>query len=143
MKVYTGGTFDLFHSGHVRFLRRASGFGPVTVALNRDSFIRRYKGSASIMSFDERAEVLLGCEYVERVIENSGDEDSRIAIDAVRPDLIAIGSDWATRDYYGQMSFDQKWLDEREIAICFIPYTRNISTSELKERMRSSGENLR
>ena len=58
MIVYTGGTFDLFHSAHVRFLkacrRLAGSDGAVVVALNTDAFIQAYKGSAPIMSFDER-----------------------------------------------------------------------------------------
>jgi hypothetical protein len=37
------------------------------------------------------------------------------------PDIIAIGSDWAVKDYAKQMNFDQDWLDARGIALIFIP----------------------
>ena len=33
-RLYTGGTFDMFHFGHVRFLKMCAQLGDVTVALN-------------------------------------------------------------------------------------------------------------
>ena len=134
--VYTGGTFDLLHSGHVSFLRRCSEIGSVTVALNTDEFIEAYKGKSPVMSYAEREAVLLGLKYVSAVIPNVGGADSRVSIDLVSPDFVVIGSDWAKRDYYKQMGFSQDWLDERGIALCYIPYTQGISTTEIKRRMK-------
>jgi len=136
LSVYTGGTFDLFHSGHVELLRRCAEFGSVTVALNTDEFIEAYKGRKPVMSYEERETVLLGCRWVDSVIPNMGGSDSRIAIDLVQPDLVVIGSDWAMRDYYTQMGFDQAWLDARGIGLCYVPYTKGISTTDIKTRMR-------
>jgi glycerol-3-phosphate cytidylyltransferase len=133
--VYTGGTFDLYHAGHVRFLQRCSQLGPVTVSLNTDEFIEAYKGKPPVLSYSDRAEVLLSSRYVDQVVPNSGGSDSRIAIEAVMPDIIAIGSDWARRDYYTQMAFDQDWLDDRGIALMYIPYTQGISSTAIKERV--------
>jgi glycerol-3-phosphate cytidylyltransferase len=135
LMVYTGGTFDLFHSGHVNFLKRCSELGSVTVALNTDEFIEEYKGKAPVMSYAERQEVLLGCKYVSAVIPNFSGSDSRPAIEVVSPDIVAIGSDWARKDYYTQMAFDQNWLDDRGIALIYIPYTKNVSSTAIKERM--------
>ena len=136
MTVYTGGTFDLVHSGHVNFLRRCAMIGDVTVALNTDEFIEAYKGKRPIMSYAEREAILLGLRYVERVIPNVGGADSRIAIELVQPDMVVIGSDWARKDYYTQMGFDQDWLDQRDIGLCYIPYTKGISTTDLKGRLK-------
>ena len=133
--IYTGGTFDLYHAGHVRFLQRCSQLGPVTVSLNTDEFIESYKGKPPVLSYSDRAEVLLSSRYVDKVVPNSGGSDSRIAIEAVMPDIIAIGSDWARRDYYTQMAFDQDWLDDRGIALMYIPYTQGISSTAIKERV--------
>jgi len=136
LKVYTGGTFDLLHRGHVSFLKRCSEIGDVTVALNTDEFIERYKGKPPIMSYAEREAVLLGLRYVSDVVPNVGGADSRISIDLAKPDFLVIGSDWARRDYYKQMMFDQDWLDERGIALCYIPYTDGISTTNIKGRLK-------
>lgn len=139
MKVYTGGTFDLLHSGHVNFLKQCSRiageYGEVIVSLNTDEFIFSYKKKTPVMSYAEREAVLLGCRYVHRVIPNSGNEDSRQAILTVQPDMVAIGSDWARKDYYKQMMFTQDWLDQNNIILCYIPYTKNVSTTELKRRI--------
>ena len=135
LKVYTGGTFDLFHAGHVNFLRECSRFGAVTVALNTDEFIQAYKGKPPVMSYQERAEVLLACRYVDDVVPNFDGADSKTAIDWVAPDVVIVGSDWAVRDYYAQMGFTQSWLDQRGISLCYIPYTQGISSTDIKARI--------
>ena len=135
LKVYTGGTFDLFHAGHVKFLERCRQFGKVTVALNTDEFIATYKGKPPVMSYQERAEVLLACRFVHDVVPNFDGADSRTAIEWVEPDLIVIGSDWAVRDYHKQMGFDQAWLDQRGIGLCYLPYTQGVSSTDIKARI--------
>lgn len=143
--VYTGGTFDLFHSAHVRFLkacRRLAGQdGEVIVALNTDAFIQAYKGKPPIMSFAERKEVLLGCKYVDAVISNIGGADSKPSIEQVMPDFIVIGDDWARKDYYAQMQFSREWLDQLEIQLVYVPYTPGISTTDLKARITAGKVN--
>jgi glycerol-3-phosphate cytidylyltransferase len=133
--IYTGGTFDLFHAGHVEFLRRCKDFGHVTVALNTDEFIADYKGKPPVMSFQERLSVLEACKYVDRVIPNSNGADSKPSILYSQANLIVIGSDWARRDYYKQMGFTQDWLDQYGIGLAYIPYTANISSTIIKQRM--------
>ena len=133
--VYTGGTFDLFHRGHANFLQRCKEIGDVTVALNTDEFIWEYKNKMPVMSYTEREEVLLACRYVDRVIPNFGGANSKPSIELVQPDIVIIGSDWARKDYYAQMQFDQDWLDQRGIALCYIPYTDGISSTKVKGRL--------
>jgi glycerol-3-phosphate cytidylyltransferase len=139
LKVYTGGTFDLFHSGHVNFLRRcyeiAGTTGQVVVSLNTDSFIQEYKTKPPVCNDQERYDVISSCKYVDEVIWNSGGTDSKPAILYVKPDVIAIGSDWALKDYYKQMDFEQSWLDKLNISLIYIPYTKGISSTEIKTRL--------
>jgi glycerol-3-phosphate cytidylyltransferase len=137
LKVYTGGTFDLFHSGHVNFLKRCqqiSGVdGQVVVALNTDEFIYDYKKKKPVLTFDQRKDVLESCRYVNQVVSNVGGSDSKKTIEMVDSvDVIAIGSDWARKDYYAQMQFDQNWLDEKNISLIYIPYTKGISSTFIK-----------
>lgn len=138
MKVYTGGTFDILHFGHVNFLKQCAKLGEVVVSLNTDWFIEHYKGKRPVMSFDERKRSLEECQYVSKVIENGGNADSKIAIMKVKPDIIAIGDDWAKKDYYAQMNFTQKWLDDHDILLVYLPYTKDISTTEIKRRICES-----
>lgn len=136
LTIYTGGTFDLPHSGHVNFLRMCAQLGKVTVALNTDEFIEQYKGKPPVMSYEEREAVLLEFKSVDWVIPNWGGADSKEAINSVCPDIIAIGSDWARKDYYKQMQFDQDYLDENHISLIYIPYTQGISSTEIKRRLK-------
>ena len=133
--VYTGGTFDLFHSGHANFLERCSELGSVIVSLNTDEFIQAYKGKPPIISYEDRRKVLLSCRSVSDVIPNYGGADSKPAIEMTAPDILAIGSDWARRDYYAQMGFTQDWLDDRGISLIYIPYTAGISSTAIKARL--------
>jgi glycerol-3-phosphate cytidylyltransferase len=136
--VYTGGTFDLFHAGHVNFLKEAKALGDwLIVALNRDEFVSRFK-RAPICSFLERYYVLKSCRYVDIVITNHKDEYSGAAIDIARPDIIAIGDDWKDRNYLGQLGIDQKFLDDRNIELKYIPYFKGISSTEIIRRINES-----
>jgi glycerol-3-phosphate cytidylyltransferase len=143
LKVYTGGTFDCFHVGHVNFLRqcavlagqRAAPSWEVTVSLNTDEFVKSYKGQPSVVDFEDRKKILEACRYVSRVVTNLGGPDSKPAIMQARPDIIAIGTDWVTRDYYEQMGFTQKWLDQRGIVLAYLPRLEGVSTTELRTKM--------
>ena len=58
--VYVEGVFDLFHSGHVNFLKAAREQGDrLIVALVSDQDVCTYK-PAPIVSFEERKKVVVG-----------------------------------------------------------------------------------
>lgn len=139
MITYTGGTFDLFHAGHVFLLREcrklAGPEGQVVVALNTDTFVATYKGKPPVCSYAEREAVLLACRHVDEVIKNSHGADSKPAIEAVNPDLLVIGVDWALKDYYAQMGFTPQWLDERGISLIYVPHPQPLSSTAIKTRL--------
>lgn len=139
MRIYAGGTFDLFHWGHVELLRRlkdmAGKDGQVIVSLNTDEFIEEYKGKKPVMSYDERKIVLESCRYVDEVVRNTGGSDSRPAILESDVDFVIVGTDWCERDYMKQMSFTREWLEQNNIGFGYIPYTSGISTTDIKKRL--------
>jgi glycerol-3-phosphate cytidylyltransferase len=134
--LYTGGTFDLFHAGHVDLLRQCKRLADeVVVSLNTDEFVESYKGNPPVMSFSERKRILESCRYVDRVIENEGGADSKPAILSVQPNIIAIGVDWAVKDYYKQMQFTKEWLDSQGITLVYIPHLQVLSSTQIKKRV--------
>jgi glycerol-3-phosphate cytidylyltransferase len=140
LRVYTGGTFDLFHVGHLNLLKRcyeiAGLNGQVIVSLNTDEFIEKYKNKKPLISYEDRKAILESCRYVDSVIENYGNEDSKESIVLAQLiDIVAIGSDWARKDYYKQMNFTQDWLDEQGISLIYIPYTKGISSTSIKQKI--------
>jgi cytidyltransferase-like protein len=134
--VYTGGTFDGLHVGHLELLetcRKIAGpQGRVVASLNRDEFVVRYKRRAPVHPYAVRAELLRSCRFVDLVVCNVGDENSGIAIDVIRPDVIAIGDDWQDKDYLGQLGITEEWLEARRLYIEYIPRTRGVSSSMLR-----------
>jgi len=136
VRVYVGGTFDLFHTGHVNLLRgahRLAGEDPeVVVALNTDEFVEAYKGRRPVISYSDRAEVLRACRYVDIVIPNVGGADSKPTLMSVRPDLLVVGSDWRDKDYHAQIGASPKWLANRGINLVFLPYTPFISSTSIR-----------
>ncbi|HDZ9245211.1 TPA: adenylyltransferase/cytidyltransferase family protein, partial [Vibrio cholerae] len=63
--VITYGTFDLFHVGHVRLLKRLSELGDrLIVGISSDEF-NELKGKKSFFSYEERAEIVLSSKYVD------------------------------------------------------------------------------
>lgn len=138
-KVYTGGTFDLFHDGHVELLWYcrlfAGASGQVIVALNTDEFVERYKGERPVLNYKQRATILKATSYVDVVIPNEGDEDSKPAILKARPDLIVIGMDWLEKDYCKQMGFTPQWLTDNKISLAYVPRTSGESTTSIKRRV--------
>lgn len=137
--VYTGGTFDLFHFGHLNFLRQCSMIGDkVVVALNTDDFIERYKGTAPVIEYEHRKAILESCEYVDEVVPNDNGEDSKPTIVKVQPDFIVIGSDWAGKDYYKQMNFTQEWLDDMGIVLIYVPYVGIVTSTKIKEKIKNA-----
>lgn len=67
--VFTNGTFDLLHVGHLRSLVDARSRGDLLlVALNSDSSVRSYKGpNLPIQPQAERAELIAGLRWVDYV----------------------------------------------------------------------------
>ena len=133
--LYTGGSFDILHYGHINFLKKCYKICKnVTVSLNTDDFISTYK-SSPVMSYQERELSLLECKFVKSVIPNTFGSDSKPTILSINPDIIAVGDDWCHKNYYDQMGFTQEWLDDHDITLIYIPYTKGISTSEIKRRI--------
>jgi len=127
--IITYGTFDLFHVGHARLLRRLSALGKrLIVGCSTDEF-NAGKGKRTAIPYHHRVEILQSCRYVSKVIpENSWDQKRRDIV-KYKVGLFAMGSDWAGK-------FDE--LNDL-CDVIYLPRTQDVSTTELKEliqRMR-------
>ena len=94
--VLANGCFDLFHVGHIRYLRAAKSKGDVlVVALNSDSSVRRLKGKGRpILPQKERAEVLAAFSFVDYVTIFSEPMVTKVLL-ALKPDIHVKGSDYS------------------------------------------------
>ena len=94
--VFTNGSFDLIHAGHVSYLAFARGQGDaLVVGLNSDASVKRYKGEQRpLVPQDDRARVLAALECVDYVVIFDEDEPARLVAEIV-PDVLVKGDDWA------------------------------------------------
>ena len=136
------GTFDLFHAGHVAFLRRcrdvAGVDGQVVVGLNTDAFAASYKRPPTI-DFAGREAVLRACRFVDDVVPNDQPGGSAMAlVEAVGPRVVAATMDYhpsTGKDWFVQVGIPVAWFRERGIAIHWIAYSQGVSSSEILSRL--------
>jgi D-beta-D-heptose 7-phosphate kinase/D-beta-D-heptose 1-phosphate adenosyltransferase len=94
--VFTNGSFDILHRGHVTYLEFARAQGDaLIVGLNSDASVRRYKGpTRPVNPEDDRAFVLSALRAVDGVVIFDEDEPREL-IEKVLPHVLVKGSDWA------------------------------------------------
>ena len=133
--IYTGGTFDVMHIGHLELLRECARYGLVIVALNTDAFVKRYKG-VEVQPYNVRKSNLIKSPYVYMVVKNIGDEDSKKTIESLEEDICAIahGTDWTGDSLYKQMGLTQEWLNDRMISMLYIPRTTGQSSTKIRNK---------
>lgn len=137
MRVITLGTFDLLHRGHFELFKKCRELGEyITVGLNTDEFVYEYKKKYPIMNYEERERAIMSLPWIDQVLPNSQPDKTikDILIDT-RANLIVVGSDWRKRDYLKQVGLNDEWLDDNDISLCYVPYTWEISSSEIKKRI--------
>jgi rfaE bifunctional protein nucleotidyltransferase chain/domain len=93
--VLANGCFDLFHAGHIRYLRAAKAKGDIlVVAINSDRSVRSLKGKGRpIMEQQERAEILNSFSFVDYVTIFGEPTVTRVLL-ALKPDVHVKGSDY-------------------------------------------------
>ena len=74
--IVLSGGFDPVHKGHLRMFRSASNLGhQVIVGLNSDEWLTRKKGKP-FMEWDERAEILESCKWINQVLPMEDSDDT-------------------------------------------------------------------
>jgi D-beta-D-heptose 7-phosphate kinase/D-beta-D-heptose 1-phosphate adenosyltransferase len=116
----------------VRSLEQARGFGDrLVVAVNTDASVRRNKGPGRpIVSARQRAEVLAALACVDWVV-SFGESTPLATIEALRPDVLAKGGDWALDAIVGRREVES-W-GGRVVRLREIPGVR---TTKLVARAR-------
>jgi len=132
--IYTQGTFDLFHVGHLNLLKRCSVLGTVIVSLLTDEAIEKYRGKPPIITYEDREDLLMACKYVDAVIPLDDVAKTQNQIRASRPEFVVLGSDWAKKDIYKQYQMSREELDP---LLIFFPYTQGISSTLIKEKVKA------
>ena len=111
-KVIVTGSFDWFHSGHVRFLEEVSGYGDLYVIVGHDANIRLLKGEGHpLLPEAERRYIVGSIKFVKQALVSSGDGwlDADPEIKRLRPDIYAVNEDGdkgGKREYCEKMGIE-------------------------------------
>ena len=137
------GVFDLFHVGHLRLIQRAGAqCDYLRVGVLSDELVRKFKNALPVIPLAERMEILAAIRGVDEVVAID-DDPSRILEWHRRPfDCFFSGDDYAGNPYW---SWEKEELRKLGADICFFPYTKEQSSTKIKQTMKdhsSQQENL-
>ena len=96
MVIYTVGTFDLLHVGHLALLEYCKTLGDtLAVGVGSDSVVNSYKPNLPIIPLEERMEMLRALKCVD-VVHPYYELGYDSGCKEVKPDIFVIGEDWET-----------------------------------------------
>ena len=134
MVIYTVGTFDLLHVGHLALLQHCKTMGDtLIVGLASDNVVGSYKPNMPIIPLAQRMEMIksLGC--VDDV--RSYDELEYIsACKELDVDIFVIGEDWGDDSHNIAV---EKFLKSKGKKIIQVSYDPQTSTTKIKQDVLS------
>lgn len=126
-RAITYGTYDLFHIGHLRLLKRIANLADeLYVAVSSDEF-NALKGKKCIVPFENRKEIVESLRMVTKVIREDNWEQKVNDVQKYGCDLFVMGSDWT-----GKFDFLKDYCE-----VIYLPRTEGVSTTEIKEEIKS------
>jgi glycerol-3-phosphate cytidylyltransferase len=123
--VYTSGTFDLFHSNHLKMIKYAKGLGDtLIVGVSTDELVISYK-NPPIIPFEERIQIVEALKYPDVVIPQQSLDHTEI-VKKLNINIFVVGDDW-----FGKYDY----LQDLGVKVFYFPYGQGISSSNVKEKI--------
>ncbi len=137
IRVYVDVVADLFHVGHVNFLRQTRTHGDyLLVGVHADETVMSYK-RRPIFSMEERVALVESCRYVDEVVPDAPLTIDRGWIEQLNIDLVLHGDDISSEM--------EEFCYKTPIAMGIyrsVGYTPEISTTEIIARIRGCRSRL-
>lgn len=135
--VWTNGTFDLLHPGHVSSLQQARALGDVlVVGINSDRSVKAYKGpTRPILTEHERAAMLAALECVDYVIVFDEDTPAE-SLTKLKPDIHCKGAEYAPP--HGRPVPERAVVEGYGGRIAYLPLVPGVSTTDVLKRIQDS-----
>lgn len=135
---YTQGTFDTLHHGHINLLLESKKRCKyLIVGINSDELVKEYKNTETIINENDRKKIIEAIRYVDEVVI-CDTLDKMPQQNKFKFDAIFIGDDWKDNIRWIKTKED---LSKVNVDVVFIPYTKEISTTIIKEKMSQKNEN--
>lgn len=134
--VYASGVFDILHVGHLNILNKAKALGDrLVVGIQEDKAVFECKGHYPVLSTVERVAQIRALPFVDKVVTYYSGTDQTGTFDKVKPNIMVQGDDWPLQSDRSRV---MEYLNSHDIKLILIPYTKEISDTEIKRRIRAS-----
>ncbi len=102
--VWTNGTFDILHPGHIQLFKVARSLGDkVIVATDTDAKIKNDKGDHKpVNDLYYRVAMLEAIKYIDVVLTFNDRKELEGLIQLYNPDILLLGDDWRYGDVVGR-----------------------------------------
>lgn len=131
VRVFTSGSFDLFHIGHLNILEKSAALGDeLIVGVSTDELIEKYKGMKPIIPFEQRFRIVSSIKCVTKVVKQVKlTEVAQLQREQI--DIVTIGDDWKGKYLEGL-----EWMKSQPgKEVVYFPYTPGISTTTIKRKI--------
>ena len=130
MIVYTVGTFDLLHVGHLALLEQCQDFGDVVVVgVAADRVVNLYKPHVPVIPLDQRVEMLESLRCVDKV-RPYYDLEYVSACQALNVDVFVVGEDWGNNQHNIDV---EAYLVNQGKRIVQVVYNSRTSSTHIKK----------
>ncbi|UCD44788.1 MAG: FAD synthase [Candidatus Bathyarchaeota archaeon] len=137
--VLTSGAFDLIHYGHIRLLEEAKRLGGpdarLVVIVARDETVRKLKGRMPVIPEDQRRAVVEALKMVDEALLGYEALDMASVIEAIKPDIIAVGHDQDDIEEMARKVVLLKSLDTRVVKMGKFGQSDLDSSSKIKRKI--------
>ena len=130
--VYLTLSGEMIHHGHINLIQKAQKYGSLIVGLLTDKAITEKK-SLPLLNWEQRKKILQNINGVKKVIIQN-EWDDAINISKIKPNFVIHGDDWKFSDKKLRSSVI-KALNQYGGKLIEIPYTKNISISDIKNKI--------
>ena len=131
---YTDGVFDLFHVGHLNLIEAAkSQCEHLIVGVHGDDVVEEYKHRRPIINENDRRRIVASIKGVDRAVVNRFRDKIKLW-ELYHFNVIFIGDDWKGTERWNNF---EKILNEINVDVVYVPYTKGISTTEIREMLHT------
>lgn len=134
IRVFTSGSFDMFHIGHLNILEKSALLGDeLIVGVSTDELIEKYKGMKPVIPFEQRIRIVGAIKCVTKVVKQERlTEIAQLQREDI--DIVTIGDDWIGKYLEGL-----EWMKKQPgKKVVYFPYTPGISTTGIKKKIIES-----